>query len=461
MRTTGLVRVTVAAPRRRIDVALPEQSAVAEIVPGLLLYAGEQLADEGALGGGWVLRRADGALLDLGLTLGSHRLRDGEVLHLVPRSTEWPEFEYDDVVDAIATGAGRTGRAWTPRHTRLAGVIGGAACMVLVLVAVLRSATPAGAATWWSLGIAAVLTLSGTAVSRSLGDSSLGAVLGAVGLPFAAVGGAFLAAGARSLFQLGTPQLLTAGAALVLAGVTCFVGIADRPALFAGAVVTGLLGFVGGWLATIDALAPHQAAAVLIGALLAFSPMFGSLSIRLGRVPMPDLPLTTADLVRDDPQTPRSIVYQAVIRADALLTGLLAGSAVAGVVCQLLLVRSGQTAAYWYVGVLTVGYLLRARLYPVLRHRLPLIAVGAAGVVALATGPLMSGDPLGRLIFVAPLLLVAGALIMLAGILASTRQLTPYIGRYSELLELLVVLAVVPTCCAVVGLYAVLRGLGG
>jgi hypothetical protein len=125
------------------------------------------------------------------------------------------------------------------------------------------------------------------------------------------------------------------------------------------------------------------------------------------------------------------------------------------------LVRSGQTAAYWYVGVLTVGYLLRARLYPVLRHRLPLIAVGAAGVVVLATGPLMSGDPLGHLIFVAPLLLVAGALIMLAGILASTRQLTPYIGRYSELLELLVVLAVVPTCCAVVGLYAVLRGLGG
>jgi hypothetical protein len=73
----------------------------------------------------------------------------------------------------------------------------------------------------------------------------------------------------------------------------------------------------------------------------------------------------------------------------------------------------------------------------------------------------MSGDPAGQLTLAGPLLLVVGALIMLAGILASTRQLTPYIGRYSELLEVLVVLAVVPTCCAVVGLYAVLRGLGG
>ena len=33
---TGLARVTVAAPKRRIDVALPEHVAAAELLPGLL-----------------------------------------------------------------------------------------------------------------------------------------------------------------------------------------------------------------------------------------------------------------------------------------------------------------------------------------------------------------------------------------------------------------------------------------
>ncbi|ONI67122.1 type VII secretion integral membrane protein EccD [Kribbella sp. ALI-6-A] len=458
MRTTGLVRVTVAAPHRRIDVALPEHSPVAELLPGLVQYAGDHLADEGALHGGWVLRRADGLMLDPGQTLGSHRVRDGEVLHLVPRSTEWPEMEYDDIVDAIARGAGRTGRAWTPRQTRYAGLTGGAFCVALILVALLRSTWTAepGNASWWSLGVAFGLLFAGTAASRALGDASLGAVLGAVALPCATIGGALLVG--APLADSGVPQLLTASAVLALAGLVGLVGIADRQALFAGAVTAGLLGVLGGWLASTDALDAHHAAAVLAGALLAFSPLFGSLSIRLGRVPMPALPLTTADLVRDDPQPPRSMVYQAVVRADSLLTGLLTGSAVVAAICQLVLIRSEQTSAYWYVGLLAVGYLLRGRLYPVVRHRLPMAAVGVAGLVGLAVGPLMSTHGLS---FVVPLLLVGCALVVVAGIQASTRRLSPYLGRAAELLEIVVVLAVVPVCCAVLGLYAVLRGLGG
>ncbi|WP_375336785.1 EsaB/YukD family protein, partial [Amycolatopsis sp. SID8362] len=98
MQTAGLVRLTVATPHRRIDIALPEHAAVAEILPGLLARAGEGLADDGVPGGGWSLRRADGTAFDLDRTLGAHRVRDGEVLHLTPRRTDWPELEYDDLV---------------------------------------------------------------------------------------------------------------------------------------------------------------------------------------------------------------------------------------------------------------------------------------------------------------------------------------------------------------------------
>jgi type VII secretion integral membrane protein EccD len=452
MMMTGLVRVTVAAPGRRVDVALPEHSAVAELVPGLLRSAGERLADDGVEAGGWVLRRADGSPLELGRTLGHQRVRDGEVLHLVERTVDWPELEYDDVVDAIAGAAGRTGRLWSPRHTRHAGLALGALALLLILVDGLRW-TPVSSASGWFLAVAGILLTAGTVMSRAFADASTGSLLGGVSLLFAVAGAGLLQAG--DLSSLGTPDLLTAAAVLLLAGLIGFAGIADRPAMFAAAIVTGLLGLIGGWVATRDSLDPFEAAALVAGGLLAFSPAFGVLSIRLGRVPMPVLPRTTADLVRDDPQTPRRLVQLAVLRADAFLTGLLLATAIAVVGCQLLLVRHGSMSALWYAGLLSVGFLVRARLYPAFRHRSAMLAAGGGGLVALAVGPLSRISGAGLI-----LLAVAAAIIAI-GLLASVKPLSPYLGRYGELLEIGVVLAVVPTCCAVLDLYSVVRGFGG
>ena len=43
----GLARVTISAPSRRIDVALPEHVPLAELLPEVLRHAGEGLADDG------------------------------------------------------------------------------------------------------------------------------------------------------------------------------------------------------------------------------------------------------------------------------------------------------------------------------------------------------------------------------------------------------------------------------
>src|SRR4051812_6756067 len=56
----GLARVTISAPQRRVDVALPEHVPLAELLPEVLRHAGEGLADDGEKHGGWVLRRTDG-----------------------------------------------------------------------------------------------------------------------------------------------------------------------------------------------------------------------------------------------------------------------------------------------------------------------------------------------------------------------------------------------------------------
>ena len=111
----GLARVTISAPQRRVDVALPEHVPLAELLPEVLRHAGEGLADDGEQHGGWVLRRTDGVALATAQGSVAQGVRDGEVLHLVPPTSEWPELEYDDVVEAIADGRAVAGQRLVTR----------------------------------------------------------------------------------------------------------------------------------------------------------------------------------------------------------------------------------------------------------------------------------------------------------------------------------------------------------
>ncbi|UQS24705.1 type VII secretion integral membrane protein EccD [Amycolatopsis thermalba] len=457
MTTTNLVRVTIDAPARRIDLALPERSPVGEILPGLLRRAGESLPDDGVAGGGWLLRRGDGTVLELGRALATYGIRDGEVLHLVSRSLHWPDLEYDDLADTIAKGAGRTGRLWGPVHTRAAGLLTGAFATVLALVAVVRAGPPWGTAAWAALGGAVVLLAAGTAMARALGDAGAGAAVAALALPFAFTGGALLLAGGPQPAGLGAPHVLGGCSALLIASVLGQLAVVERAEVFVAGLTASVVGALASWPATTDVLDGVDGAAIAAVAVLLFSPLFGPLAIRLGRVPMPVLPRTTADLVRDDPQPPRKAVYAAVLRADQLLTGMIAGAATVTVLCLCVVAREAGTAVVVLLCVLAVGFCLRARLYPALRHRAPLLLAGVVAAGALACGP---G---ARLPFVitAPVLIVVGGLAVLTGLSHSKRLPSPFFGRYAELLEVAIVLACVPVLCAVLGVYGLVRGLGG
>src|SRR4051794_19226504 len=157
--SVGLARVTISAPQRRVDVALPEHVPLAELLPEVLRHAGEGLADDGERHGGWLLRRTDGAVLLPGQALLPQGVRDGEVLHLVPARAQWPELEYDDVVEAIADGARRRGSAWTPAATRAAALAGAGALLAVGLAATLRGGPAWTLGPYAGLGIAALLAL--------------------------------------------------------------------------------------------------------------------------------------------------------------------------------------------------------------------------------------------------------------------------------------------------------------
>lgn len=473
---TGLAHVTVTAPLRRIDLALPEQVPVAELLPGLLRHAGESLADDGQRHGGWALRRADGERLELGRPLATQGVRHGDVLHLVPFQADWPEPEFDDIADAVAGGARRQAPPWDGRTTRTAsltvvGVI--AAAGLYPVLAGAANPVLAGAS---ALAVSVALILAGIALSRAMSDARAGAVLAAYGLPYAAVGSGLLVLGAAATggtvpagatVATGTAVtagetvaagLLVASATLLLASVLSFLGTAAGGRVFAAATVIAGCGVAGGALGLWRS--PAEAAAIVTGALAVLVVGFPVAAMRLGKVPIPIVPREPGELA-GEPAPDRGRVFAAVARADELLAGALVGAGVVHVACGLLLVDAGGVAAPLLCAIVAVANLLRARIFITVRHRLPLLGAGVAALAVLAVGLLGAADPTVAVLAGLGAAVTVGALVLAAGLAYSRRPPSPYLGRAAEILDVIVVIAVVPVAAAVLDLYAVVRGLAG
>jgi len=455
----GLARVTVAAPRRRVDVALPDSVPVAELLPALLRNAGEGLADDGQQHGGWVLRRVDGQLVDPARSLAGQELRDGEVLHLVPRQDDWPELDYDDVVDAIAGAARATSPDWGPAATRRTGV--GVACAALLLALGLALTGPdPRTAGLVALAVALVALAGGVVLARLASDAEAGTALAVVAMVAAAAGGAVVGLGDLAPTDLGWAQVLSGSVALVLVAVAGVVGVAGRTQYPVGGVVVGVLGAVGALLARAGSVDGVDAAAVLVVLVVVLTPLAPLVALRLGKLPVPALPSTTEDLVADPPPIGRARVRARVRRTDELLTGILGGGAATAVLAAPLLVGSGRTSALWLVALVAAVSVLRARFFPAARHRLPLLAGGL--VPALVLGVSATALPATWVLAGAvPALVVVAAGALAAGLAFRHRAPGPYLGRVADVLDVVLVLAVVPVACAVLGLYGYLRGLYG
>ena len=444
---TGLARVTISSPQRRVDVALPDGVPLAELLTELLPHAGVGLADDGERHGGWLLRRPDGTALSPATGLANQGVRDGAVLHLVPARAQWPEPEYDDVVEAIAAGARRYGLGWSPAATRATALAAAGVVLAVALVAVLRAGSAPIALT-----VAAALLLGGTAASRAYGDAVVGAVLAAYGLPYAFTGGLLLG---------GADGWLTASAVAVLASVLGGLGVAYGLRLFVAGGTAGALGLLGALLTTLTSTA--GAAAALLTVLVTGVAAVPLLAIRLGKLPMPVLSLPselarTGQGLAAPPE--RARVFAAVARTDEMLTGMLIGFALAAAVASWVLAKSGDPSGRVLVGVAAAALLLRARLFVTVRQRLPLLGAGLAGFALLAVA-LVRPDATEPNAALAAVLASAALVVAVGGARYATRTPTPYLGRAADILDALCVVSVVPVACAVLGFYGLARGIAG
>ena len=465
----GLARVTIAAPKRRIDVALPENVPLAELLPSLLRHAGEGIADDGEQHGGWMLRRGDGGSLESARTLGAQNVRDGEVLHLVPRRTEWPELDYDDIAEAIAGGARRYGRAWSGKATRYTSL--SVACVVfgVALIVAIRSGAP-----WFLAGLVPVLlgfvfVVVGILLSRAVSDSVAGAVVGGIGLVYVFTGGflllgtsdaSLLSGDAAKLTDFGAMHLLVGSTLLLVAAVIGYIGIAEYTRVFAAGALVGALGVIGGLLGYSTA-APHGVAAIVVSIVVALVPAFPLLAMRLGKMPVPALPQKPEELLADEPVPERESVYNAVVRSDEMLSGLLLGGSLVAVVCALVLVLSPTFDGPLLAGIVALALVLRSRLFPSGRHRIPMLVAGLLVLSLLIIGVAASLAPTYQLFATVGGLVAIGGLVVSAGLTYSRRPPSPYFGRIADIFDVLLVVAVVPVACAVLDLYSWARGVAG
>jgi type VII secretion integral membrane protein EccD len=455
--STDLCRVTVISPNARIDVALPADLPLADLLPALVRAAGAGLADRG----GWSLQRLGEAPLDLAATPASLSVRDGEILHLRPAQESLPELAFDDVADAIATGRNEGTRHWSPADGRRAGLAAALLALAVAAVGVTRAGPPWGLPSIAAAGIAVALLVTAAVLSRAVGDAASGAVLACAGIGFSALAGALAAADPVPPTSFGAACLLGACAAALVASTLAAAAVGDAFPLLTGIGVAAAIGVIG---SALDLLTPWdggRTAAVVAAATLTLTLLVPSTAMRLADLPQPAIPLTADDVRNDDSVVAGADVIRRTLLADRYITALIgAAAAVLATGAVVLSTREGGSEP-WLVAVLAVVTGLRARVFGGRRQRAWLFAATAVAGVALVETVARHQDATGLVFAVAVPLLVLTALLVTAALRLPGRAVSPVTARIVDVLDAVLVAAVLPLVLAVLGVYGRVRGLAG
>ncbi|MEU5834899.1 type VII secretion integral membrane protein EccD [Streptomyces diacarni] len=459
----GLCRLTICAPAKSIDLAVPSDVPVVDLLPAVLGYSADNLAESGIDHGGWVLQRLGGEPMDEERTLDSYDLRDGETLYLRPRIDALPEVHLDDLVDGISTTMQDRPHGWSPRASaRL--LIGFAVTALLAGAVVL--ALPGGSTGLRALGAAAagLLLIAGAgSASRAVGDAGAGAALGIMVGPYLALAGWLLPGGdmggPHSHEVLGA-RLLAACAAGAGGAIVALAAVASFAALFLGLAVVMAFGTLAGALMVLTDLGPSNVASILALLAVLLGAFVPSLAFRMSGMRMPPLP-TNADLLQEGIEPhPTSVVSARAVLADGWMSSLYGAVGAVCAVCLALLTHDGGLAEVITSVVLTLLLLLHGRGLGNVWQRLSLFAPGAGGLLMLVLFRAVTYSPDSRLLLVASLL-AATAGIAIASWTVPGRRLVPYWGRAAEILHSATALALLPLALWVLGVYGALRGLNG
>jgi hypothetical protein len=113
-------------------------------------------------------------------------------------------------------------------------------------------------------------------------------------------------------------------------------------------------------------------------------------------------------------------------------------------------------------GLASAALLLRARLFPSVAARLPLLGAGLIGLAVTAWASLgLAGDVLRLVALATGSVAVVGLLATAATAHRRRAGGSPYLGRIADIVDVATVVALAPVACAVLDLYRFVRGLAG
>lgn len=458
-----LCRLTVRAPARSIDLAVPADVPVSDLLPAVLGYAGDDLEEAGIDHGGWVLQRLGGEPLDEERTLDSYGLRDGDTLYLRPRTEALPEVHLDDLVDGIATTMRDQPYGWTPKISRW--VLLGLA-VALLIGGMVVIAWPGGSAPVRAVfaTAAGLLLLAGAgSASRAVGDAGAGAALGFMVAPYLALAGWLLPGGELSGphgYETLGARLLAAGAAAAGGAVLALAVVAAFAAVFVGVAVASVFASLVAVLLITTDLAPVHAAGIVAVVAVILGAFVPSLAFRMSGMRMPPLPTNAQQLQEGIEPHATSVVSARAVLADGWMTSLYGAVGVVAAGCLFVLGRERELAEIIMTVALALLLILHARGLGNIWQRMSLVVPGVGGLILLVVVAAPAASPGNRLVTAAGML-AATAVVAIASWTVPGRRLVPYWGRAGELLQSALAISMLPLALWVLGVYSTLRSING
>ncbi|MFI6290909.1 type VII secretion integral membrane protein EccD [Nonomuraea sp. NPDC050790] len=451
-----LCNVTIVGPGRKADLTLPADIPLPHVLPGLLRMLGE-VGGDAAAAPGWTLQRLGGAPLDLEQSLAELGVLDAEVLYLRPRESALPPAIFDDVADVVSTRVREGAGTWTEAHTRAAGAAGATALLVLLAAGLVTAGLPPLLGTVVFAAIAVLLIGAGAVLSRAMGDSTPGALLGHAALPYGFLAGLFTQGGPTGA---GAPHLLAAFACTALAAGVAGMVIAHGIPGFLGTAVAATCGAACAAAVMLTGAAPAGVAAVAIAVLLALSPLVPTLSFRLARVPLPELPATAEELRADNQRLDAAAVQERTLLAQRYATGLTVAVGLAGLAAQALLVLHDRWIAYAMALTIALTLILRGRVFSGVGQRAWLLGSGITGLAMTAFALTSKGGIIGALAVAIGAVWVALLMVGIGRTLASGKP-SPFWGRAADVFEVILIVELFPLAAGVLEFYGWIRGLSG
>ena len=461
-----LCRITVIGPDRKVDLAVPSTTPVANLLPVLLHHTtvdGRRL-DGDTPEGAWVLQRLGQAPFELTGTPESLDWLEGEELYLRVAEDPLPELDFDDLAEGVATVVNRRNDRWQPEYRRILFLVLSVVGMGAI-AAVLSDRGPVAPQVITAGTLAAGFLTAALVSARRLTDNAFALLFG--------IGSAAFAALAWSSAVDGDPEGIALTGRAVLLGsvaVVCVVAVlllAQRTVTprmpFAPFLVLGVaaLMVVGILLLQISSgLTPEQTSAVAASVMFALVVAAPRGAVKLSRLRGPQLPKTGEDMSYDIEPVRSDEVKVRANDADTYLTVVMLSAAVLLPVLFRFTMAVPGWAGWTLVLVLASAILLRARTFFGVWQRIGLTVAGTVGflMVVMKLSDMLS--PAWRYTLLGGLLALLLPLV-LAALRPWPRRLLPFWEYSATFFDVVTGLAVLPVLAQVLGLYAWARGLFG